>query len=989
MVWIHPSIKEAIENFHPPAGYVMVLLRRNKASVIFTNGVRVPESPEFPATTVPVGASSVWLSLAIEPCRKKVGVFYPLSAGKHQRQPDIFAKSMACHLTKRLLKTKKALRNDALDRFQMSEMYRDDPTRVYVLMGTLRIVYNNLPFRLAGYEESISIRELVMKDNMKASVTAKVVSHAIIELYSSSKQGVIATLKENRIATVPTLCPCDRNLTREATSAARSRDRDGPGDRNPTIDQDIKSSPHDLTSDYSGTEEERLQSFESLLTGVIKLGDVKDYGQLVCSPAAQYTGNLPVLPSRVGDVGEGFVGLRHIPGSSIKNPLRYQPVDAIGVLNSAAPERVRCQGGGGSRRFSNALEHPVHIRLDSIFTSLGMYCVPGSASRMSNCGAPVSGDSMSCVTSSGSWSSSATLGDTCVASATASVCKGQVRKSLLSEVKSLFFSSLDAQQSQCHIKHARAASCWIQNNHIDLSVGKTCIFIRIGSKAFFTIVVDFWSSLTKGAKFVGLRLYFIDNPWNFQSILLGTRHFYHRYSVRAGGVRAPFLRWVTELLGDFELRCSDLFGATTDGGADVKLVMQSGMMLNWEWCIPHLTNPATKQFNKSKNPPMTDLFGRIVKPIYQTKHVEVMGSLFRKLCELGTDDGARAPQQLLDYKAHRFLGLTRVVRRISLLWTPLSAWYDERLAKAAREGKNHRQYFRWPIYEGEQCTLTGSTDAIDLKYEIPAAASFSTDFFSRYTDRQKISKCLFVLECQLFLHPNFKNLDGVLKDVGLLYSIQEGLPRTTAEGNIGQIKHVITNTLRDMMKAVRNKTEFENMLNFPPPLPVVFSEDLMELFANTPSDTIESEQQQDVDDARVEDELQRCIMARTTLRQNEDQIESNLAYWKRQEETGTYEILPRVARIIYAIPVSSAQIERDFDVAGLLVTPQRSSIAPHTICKRDYVDVTQCERIPANEVSLHLPGNVLVSMDSEDDANFEVMLNDYFSDESGVVDDEN
>ncbi|OWZ10985.1 hypothetical protein PHMEG_00016065 [Phytophthora megakarya] len=34
----------------------------------------------------------------------------------------------------------------------------------------------------------------------------------------------------------------DQNLTRRATSAARSRERDGPGDRNPTLSQDIKTS---------------------------------------------------------------------------------------------------------------------------------------------------------------------------------------------------------------------------------------------------------------------------------------------------------------------------------------------------------------------------------------------------------------------------------------------------------------------------------------------------------------------------------------------------------------------------------------------------------------------------------------------------------------------------------------------------------------------------------------------------------------------------
>ncbi|OWZ12754.1 DNA binding protein, partial [Phytophthora megakarya] len=45
---------------------------------------------------------------------------------------------------------------------------------------------------------------------------------------------------------------CDRNLTRRATSAARSRERNGPGDRNPTLGQYIKMIPQDPTCDNAG-----------------------------------------------------------------------------------------------------------------------------------------------------------------------------------------------------------------------------------------------------------------------------------------------------------------------------------------------------------------------------------------------------------------------------------------------------------------------------------------------------------------------------------------------------------------------------------------------------------------------------------------------------------------------------------------------------------------------------------------------------------------
>ncbi|KAK1939432.1 hypothetical protein P3T76_008816 [Phytophthora citrophthora] len=81
--------------------------------------------------------------------------------------------------------------------------------------------------------------------------------------------------------------------------------------------------------------------------------------------------------------------------------------------------------------------------------------------------------------------------------------------------------------------------------------------------------------------------------------------------------------------------------------------MSEGLKLNWQWCIPHLTNAATKAAcgmvssdDQSKTPAMTALIRRIVKTIYTVKHVEVMGSLFEELCLYGK--GGKSPHQLLE-----------------------------------------------------------------------------------------------------------------------------------------------------------------------------------------------------------------------------------------------------------------------------------------------------------------------------------------------------
>lgn len=51
-----------------------------------------------------------------------------------------------------------------------------------------------------------------------------------------------------------------------------------------------------------------------------------------------------------------------------------------------------------------------------------------------------------------------------------------------------------------------------------------------------------------------------------------------------------------------------------------------------------------------------------------------VGKLFEELCAL-VDVGKK--HQLVDYQAHRFMGLTSVIERILELWPALERWYDD------------------------------------------------------------------------------------------------------------------------------------------------------------------------------------------------------------------------------------------------------------------------------------------------------------------------
>jgi hypothetical protein len=163
------------------------------------------------------------------------------------------------------------------------------------------------------------------------------------------------------------------------------------------------------------------------------------------------------------------------------------------------------------------------------------------------------------------------------------------------------------------------------------------------------------------------------------------------YDERDQGGREPFTRWINHLLQDFELSPSDFFGATTDGSADVKCMMESGLHLNWEWCWPHLTNAATKaafgmtgDVERSKTPGMRKLLSKVTTSINQVRSVEVMGNLY---AELISTLGFGKERKLVDYKPHRFMGLTPVFRRILKHWAVLDLWYEERMNKFERHGK--------------------------------------------------------------------------------------------------------------------------------------------------------------------------------------------------------------------------------------------------------------------------------------------------------------
>ena len=213
---------------------------------------------------------------------------------------------------------------------------------------------------------------------------------------------------------------------------------------------------------------------------------------------------------------------------------------------------------------------------------------------------------------------------------------------------------------------------------------------KVPNTPSLAMITDFWTCKTQNTKFLGLRVYYVDSNFKFKSVLLGVRHFNPSYLERRQGIRVAFRRWLLKILSDFELKLEDFAGATSNSGSDVKRMLKSEFKLLWEWCTPHLTNCATKMAcglvkskATSKNPEMTKLLSKIVKTVYEVKHIEIMGSFLADLCDRFTESNST---DLLDYRDHRFMGLVKVVRRIIEKWEALKRWYHERAANACRRG---------------------------------------------------------------------------------------------------------------------------------------------------------------------------------------------------------------------------------------------------------------------------------------------------------------
>ncbi|KAG1689728.1 hypothetical protein DVH05_001987 [Phytophthora capsici] len=409
-----------------------------------------------------------------------------------------------------------------------------------------------------------------------------------------------------------------------------------------------------------------------------------------------------------------------------------------------------------------------------------------------------------------------------------------------------------------------------------------------------------------------------------------------------------------------------------------------------------------------------------------------MGDLMEQLMLLlGKGNGTK----LIAYRPHRFMGLAACIRRILEKWDALRSWFEERIAKALRDGArdipvdfplvndketliqilsllqpielvSKRSQSEAPnqvdvlltLYALQMSTLALNTPIVRFNSSQKAPAviqpteltpctkttrvllqrAFYKNFFYRYIDKKYLSNGSFIFEMQYLLHPAVKHAEGPMDAIVKAVAVQENMTESEISQHIVKIRRGVIRRIKDVMKSVADEGPNDSVAGevgaatpCQSAVADVFSADIMRLFAiqqsPPPAPTTQSILQ-----SRIDSEIDQWFEDRSVMETREGVPESILQFWRRQLESNNYRYLPLAAKVIFAVPSSSAQIERDFGNSGQMVSSLRASTSARNIDmasflrqNRRFVDVCQCPKIDPKDIENYIPTNVKDNLDPE------------------------
>ena len=140
----------------------------------------------------------------------------------------------------------------------------------------------------------------------------------------------------------------------------------------------------------------------------------------------------------------------------------------------------------------------------------------------------------------------------------------------------------------------------------------------------FHLNVDLWTAKSSHLKYIGVRIFFVDQHFNFATYLLAVRAYQPSTALADMVNRSSdiLLLWVRGVLQEYNLREKDLASSTTDAGSDIKRLCDVLLPCPWDWCMSHLLNVALVEAfgtslhpDESGNPQVRALISRVKRVI--------------------------------------------------------------------------------------------------------------------------------------------------------------------------------------------------------------------------------------------------------------------------------------------------------------------------------------------------------------------------------------
>ena len=122
------------------------------------------------------------------------------------------------------------------------------------------------------------------------------------------------------------------------------------------------------------------------------------------------------------------------------------------------------------------------------------------------------------------------------------------------------------------------------------------------SLPFLQLAADVYKNSLLNKSFLGLRIafvdpkfYSIDGTTPAKSFNLAIRGFQPSFDDRNSSKLSDLLySWTRDILNDYELSTANVLTATTDGGSDIKRLIEKKLFVAREWCLPHLIHLAVQ-----------------------------------------------------------------------------------------------------------------------------------------------------------------------------------------------------------------------------------------------------------------------------------------------------------------------------------------------------------------------------------------------------------